>query len=129
MGGSLVFLLSIFISVSSFAAAPKCEELTQDLKAMQAAQHQLLSTLGQRNDMMATVLDQSAEKLEKIMSRSRTLRKSDLSVLHVSARTFRSHEKRESVLIEKFEKASAELLNQVETCLASSNSLEKLGQR
>lgn len=129
MGGSLGFFTALLFSVSALAAAPKCEELSQDLKAMQEAQKQLLQSLSRKNEMMATVLDQSAEKLEKILTHNRTMKKSDLSGLHISARAFRNHEKRETALIEKFERASGELLDQVQGCLANSNSIEKLGQR
>lgn len=85
---------------------------------MQAAQKQLLHSLSQKNEMMATVLDQNADKLEKTLSQRRALKRTDLRSLRISAKAFRGHEKRESALVARFEKASAELLEQVQACLA-----------
>ena len=111
------------------SAPPRCGDLIHDLKAMQSAQKQLLQSLGQKNQIIATVLDQNAEKLEKIMSHQRTLKRSDLSSLHISAQAFRCQAKRETALIAKFERASDELLGQVQSCLSSPDPIEKLGQR
>lgn len=131
MGGSMGFLAVLIFSMSAFASgtSQRCEGLSQDLKAMQSAQRQLLQSLGQKNQIIATVLDQSAKQLETIMSRQRTLRKSDLASLHLSAKAFRGHEKRETALIAKFQQASDELIEEVQSCLANPGSLEKLGQR
>jgi hypothetical protein len=130
MGGKMGFLTAALFSVSAFASPhSRCEEMVQDLKAMQAAQRQLLQSLGEKNQIIAMVLDQNAQKLEKLMSKQRTLRKSDLSSLHVSAKAFRGHEKRETALIAKFQHASDELLTEVESCLEKHGEIEKLGQR
>jgi hypothetical protein len=118
MGGKLGFIAAILLALPSIAAS-KCDDLIQEIKSMQNAQKQLLQSLSQKNEMIATVLDQNADKLEKKMTVQRALKKSDLYSLRVSAKAFRNHEQRESALIERFEKASAELLDQVQTCIAS----------
>jgi len=116
MGGKLGFLIAFFFSFSAFANT-NCAEFADDLKSMQAAQKQLLTSLAQKNEMMAMVLDQNADKLEKNMSQRRALKKSDLKSLRISAKAFRGHDKRESALVARFEKASADLLDQVQICL------------
>lgn len=128
MGRLMGFWVAILFSVFSFsstsailkkpaATAVTCAELAEDLKAMQSAQKQLLQSLAKKNETIAQVLDQNATQLEKRMAKNRTLKRSDLQSLRVSARAFRGHDKRETALVTRFEKASNELLAQVQICL------------
>lgn len=126
MGIGLGFSIVFFFSFSVFASSPKCDELVADLKAMRIAQKQLLLSLSGKNEMFAMVLDQNAKKLEKTMGVRRVIKKSDLQILHVSARTFRNHQERESALVDRFEKASSDLLDQVQVCLEKKDSFAKL---
>lgn len=118
--------LGFFFNLSAQAGSSKCQSLVEDLKAMRSAQSQLLQSLGERNEMFAKVLDQNAEKLENTMTVRRSLKRTDLQGLHVSARTFRQHQTQEKALIRRFEKASSELLDQVQSCLQSRQELAKL---
>jgi hypothetical protein len=127
LGGFMVrqlgFLVGFLFSIAAFASpSEKCQDLAQDLQAMQSAQRQLLTSLSQKNETMASVLDQSAESLQKNISARKPLKKSDLQSMRMSAKAFRGHEKRETALIQKFEKASSELLDQVQVCLADARS-------
>ncbi len=85
---------------------------------MQSAQRELLKSLSEKSGMVANVLDQSAEKLEKIMSMNRGMKKSDLTAIRMSAKAYRGHGQREKALISKFQKASDSLLDQVRSCLS-----------
>ncbi len=75
--------------------------------------------------MMAVVLEQNADKFEKSLTSRRALKRSDFSSLRVSARAFRGHEQRESALIERFQKASDQLMEQVQSCLSQSGPIVK----
>ncbi len=124
--GVLVFLFSL----SSLAASNRCDSLAKDLKAMQAAQKQLMSSFIRKNDTMAQVLEQNADRLETQLIQRRAMKRSDLQALRVSAQTFRGHDAREQALVDRFEKASGELLDQVQKCLSKDErSYKKLGQR
>jgi hypothetical protein len=137
MGGFLgvlvSILVSIFLSSVGFAAANltanKCENLIQDLKSMQAAQTELLSSFMKKNETMAEVLDQHADRLEKSLILHQSLKKTDLRSLHLSAEAFRGHQQKETAIVDRFGKASNDLLDQVEACLTSPRKIEKLGQR
>jgi len=130
--GVLIFFLSL--SSLSFAAtnlsADNCASLVKDLKAMQAAQKQLMGSFIRKNDTMAQVLEQNANRLETEMNKQRSLKRSDLKALRVSAQTFRGHDEKERALVARYEKASAQLLGQVQECLVNGpRSYKKLGQR
>lgn len=118
MKGFWGFVLVGLLSTSAMAAQSQCASLAEDLKAMQSAQRELLQSLSDKSGLMASVLDQSAEKLEKIMAKNRGMKRSDLSSLRMSAKAYRNHEQREKVLISKFQRASDGLLDQVRSCLA-----------
>ena len=125
--GVVFFLFSV-----SVLAAPskKCETLAKDLKAMQAAQSQLMSSFIRKNDTMAEVLEQNADRLDHKMTTQRSLKRSDLEALSVSAKAFRGSDQREQALVNRFEKASAQLLDQVRECLEKDKrTYKKLGQR
>jgi len=123
--GFVVFLFSI-----SSLASIKCESLVKDLRAMQAAQKQLMSSFIRKNDTMAQVLEQNAKRLETQMAQRRSMKRSDLRALRVAAQTFRGHDEKEQALVARFEKASTQLLDQVQQCLAKDErSFKKLGQR
>jgi hypothetical protein len=97
---------------------------------MQAAQKQLMGSFIRKNDTMAQVLEQNANRLEAQMNRQRSMKRSDLKALRVSAQTFRGHDEKERALVARFEKASAQLLGQVQECLTNGpRSFKKLGQR
>lgn len=116
MSAKLGFWALIFIS-NTVLANTNCMELSEDLKAMQAAQKQLIQSLSQKNELMASTLDRTADKLERNSSQRKNIKKSDLKSLRIVAKAFRGHEKRESALVARFERASAELLDQVQVCL------------
>lgn len=131
-----VFAILLFIShvTATAASAGKsdrtCASLVKDLKAMQTAQKQLMASFIRKNDMMAQVLEQNASRLETQMAKQRSLKRSDLKALRVSAQTFRGHDEKEQALVARFEKASSQLLVQVQECLTNDpRSFKKLGQR
>lgn len=124
--GILVFLFSL----SGMAASNKCETFAKDLKAMQVAQKQLMATFIRKNDTMAQVLEQNARRLETQLVHRRSLKRSDLNALRIAAQTFRGHDEKEQALVNRFEKASASLLEQVQKCLTKDErTFKKLGQR
>jgi hypothetical protein len=131
--GKKMGVVLLFISLFGRAQAKaslQCENLNRDLRAMQAAQSQLMSSFAQKNQTMALVLEQNADRLENKMTQIRSLKHSDLDALRVSAQAFRNYEEKEKALVERFEKASAELLSKVESCLErESKTYKKLGQR
>lgn len=86
---------------------------------MQNAQKSLLATFIRKNEMMAAVLDQNAERMEIKIEQRQTLKLSDLNSLKNSADAYRNHESKEKELIKKFEKAAANLIGQVQKCLAN----------
>ena len=128
--GFLSAMTSIILVFSSAAqASGKCESLIQDLKSMQGAQQELLTSFMRKNETMAEVLDQQADRLEKNLILHQTFKKSDFRSMHVSAEAFRSHQVKEIAIVDHFGKAVSELLEQVNTCLSSSVKIEKIGQR
>lgn len=122
----VLFVLSLTVPA---VAAPKCEDLIEDLKAMRTAQSQLLKSYSKKNEAFTVVLDQNAKKLEKTLGTRRGIQKTDLKMLQASARAYRNHQAREDALIDRFEKASATLLEQVQYCLSDKKGLAKLDQR
>lgn len=131
MGSRVVIVVSalvmgLLLTADSQASQKKCSELVQELQAMQKAQSQLLSSFSQKNGTVAEVLDQHADQLQKKMSRQGKLKKSDIETLKRSANAFRGHEVREGNLVMRFEKASQELLNKVESCLSEKSEIASL---
>ncbi len=138
MGGFSGVRFTIFLSIFTSAAlvfasaahaASKCESLIQDLKSMQGAQQELLTSFMKKNETMAEVLDQQADRLEKNLILHQSFKKSDFRSMHVSAKAFRSHQQKELLIVNHFGKAVNELLEQVNSCLISSVKIEKIGQR
>ena len=126
--GVVVFLFSSFTWAAT--NADQCSALVKELKAMQSAQKQLMSSFLRKNETMAQVLEQNAHRLDAEMTRHRSIKRSDLKALRVSAQTFRGHDEKERALVSRFEKASAQLLVQVQDCLVNgSKSFKKIGQR
>jgi len=109
----LVLLVIFGISSSSFAQKTSCQKLTADLTSMQNAQKALLASFVKKNKMLAESLEAHSEKVD-----SKTSLK-----LKRSADVFRQHEIREAQLVERFEKASAQLIGQVQECLDASSRL------
>lgn len=89
---------------------------------MQAAQKELMDSFIRKNDTMAVVLEENADQLENKMMINRSIKKTDLKSLRISAQTFRSHDEKEQALVARFEKASSQLLGQVSDCLTKEHS-------
>ena len=130
MGSRVVIIVSILMSLllaaDSQAGSKKCMDLIQELQAMQKAQHQLLQSFSQKNGMVAETLDQHADQLQMKMSRQGKLKKSDIQGLRLSAKAFRSHESKEENLVERFERASQQLFDQVQSCLENKSDIASL---
>ncbi len=118
--------LSLLFTADSNASASKCASLVQELQAMQKAQHQLFQSFSQKNGTVARTFDQHANQLDKKLAQQGKLKKSDLQVLKQSANAFRGHELRESNLVQRFEKASQQLFDQVQSCLEAKSDLASL---
>ena len=114
---NITFALVVFSTIHSFAASSRCAELSQELNSMQRAQAQLLESFARRDGDFAQTLEQHESKLERVLSKSGHVRRSDILVLRRSAAVFRSHEEKEQELVSKFEKATEKLLTEVQTCL------------
>ena len=119
VSGLLLFLLSS----AAHATNNKCENLAQELKAMQQAQHQLLESRAAKGELLSETMDQHAAQLEKILASSHQIKRGHIQNLRLSAKAFRGHENREAQLIQRFEKASDQLLDQVQACLSSKGEL------
>jgi hypothetical protein len=131
---SVVVMAILFRSSSGYANVEKidCAKTAEDLRGMQEAQRQILTSLSKQNQSLAGTLDQHADVLDKKMNRSGKVKKTDIQVIHRSAQSFRLYGEKEQNLVRKYEKASNELLSKVQICLSSAannQSLEKLGQR
>lgn len=87
---------------------------------MQQAQASLLKSLSKKNESMAKTLDQFGKNFEGLASQKKSVRRADVLGLKISAKAFREHGNREEQLIKRFEIATNELLNQVESCLSKS---------
>ncbi len=118
-GGFQIFVaVGFMFSAGGLSAADKsCAALATELKSMQQAQHQLLSSIGQKSTSMAETLDWHANHLNKVIDSQTKVKKADLKLIRSAANAFRQHEVRESDLVERFEKASVQLLDQVQSCL------------
>lgn len=84
---------------------------------MQAAQASLLKSLSQKNESMAKTLDQFSRNFEDLAQSKKSVQRKDIVGLKISAKAFREHGNREDQLIQRFETATSELFNQVESCL------------
>lgn len=84
---------------------------------MQQAQHQLLTSHSSKNELLANTLNRHAEYLEQVLANDRQVKKSHIQKLRLSAKAFHLHENRELQLIQRFEKASDQLLGQVQACI------------
>lgn len=100
-----------------------CTELKKDLKDMQQAQHQLFSSFEQKSESLAVTLDQHAQNLIKAQGKNGKLKKTDFQGLTRSADALRKHQTKENDLISRFEKATALLLDQVQSCLEKNSSI------
>lgn len=131
MGSRVVFFVSaiimgLLLTADSQAADKKCSDVMKELQAMKKAQHQLFASFTQKNGTVAEVLDQHADQLQNKMNRQGKLKKTDLNSLKQSAKAFRGHEEREEKLVQRFEKATQELFEQVESCLNEKSDIASL---
>jgi thioredoxin-related protein len=122
---AVVIMIVFHLAALSLAQAEEknCAELSQDLRAMQNAQHQLLAAFEQKTAGLAATFDIHAENLQKALKRSGSLKKTDFQGLRKSATALRKHQIKETDLVTRFEKASALLLDQVQACLAKTPSI------
>lgn len=84
---------------------------------MKMAQHQLLESRSATTELFSNALNQHADNFEQILADSQRIKKSHVQNLRVSAKAFQKHENQESQLIQRFEKASDQLLDQVQACI------------
>lgn len=112
-----VLILGILSSFDAQAAKNRCDHLVQELKAMQQAQHQLLTAHSSKNELLSETMIRHAEQLEQILATDRPIKKNHIQNLRLSAKAFQQHEDRESRLVQRFEKASDRLLGQVQACM------------
>ena len=109
--------LIVLLALSAAAQARTCAELNQDLRSMQKAQSSLLDSMVNKNDSMASTLDQYAENFNS----QKAVRTTDVVSLKRSAEAFRSHKAREQKLVSRFQSKTDELLGQIEQCLKAKN--------
>ncbi|MFN7825301.1 MAG: hypothetical protein ACK5P6_08065 [Pseudobdellovibrionaceae bacterium] len=94
-----------------------CSDLVLELHAMQAAQSSLLKSFVSKNETMAESFDQVATELKVRKQKKESIKNRDIAALSKSAEAFRGHGEREAKLVQRFEKASQDLVRQVEICL------------
>ncbi|MFN7454468.1 MAG: hypothetical protein ACK5RO_07390 [Pseudobdellovibrionaceae bacterium] len=94
-----------------------CSDLVLELHAMQAAQSSLLKSFVSKNETMAESFDQVATELKVRKQKKESIKNRDIAALSKSAEAFRGHGDREAKLVQRFEKASQDLVRQVEICL------------
>lgn len=99
-----------------------CRDLVKDLRSFQKAQNLLMQSFAQRSETLAETLD--LYKFD-FQSKNGRLKTSDFLSLSQSADAFRSHSERESKLVDRFERTSAHLLEQVVRCLQNSPTLSQ----
>jgi len=118
------FLFAAGVMVGSVSGAsirpdrentPSCGQLRQQLQAMQKAQVSLLSSMVNKNDATANLLDRYARDFEE---QGLQLREDDTQSLRSSAQAFRRHREREKKLVQKFDHRSQVLIQQISSCLA-----------
>jgi len=115
----MVWTLTI-LSFQAFANDPvprTCSDLILELQAMQAAQSSLLKTFVSKNETMAESFDQVAAELKERKQKKESIKNKDIAALSKSAEAFRGHGEREAKLVQRFEKASQDLVKQFEVCL------------
>lgn len=100
-----------------------CSDLVNDLKAMQKAQSELLNSFQRKSQSIASTLDIHAENLRKKAQIKGKLKSNEIGILNRSADALRHHQAKEAELVGRFEKASAQLLDQVQTCLIKNQNL------
>jgi len=108
------------LSFQAFANDPvprTCSDLILELQAMQAAQSSLLKTFVSKNETMAESFDQVAAELKERKQKKESIKNKDIAALSKSAEAFRGHGEREAKLVQRFEKASQDLVKQFEVCL------------
>jgi hypothetical protein len=116
-----VAVLLVFTSATFLAHAKEsslnCRGLRTEIRAMKTAQKALLGDMVQNSHAMATTLDDYSGRMREASRSRRSVSTKDVSSLHQSAETFRSHGVRESKLVTQFNQAADELLRRVEACL------------
>lgn len=98
------------IKAAAVEKTADCHQLISQLKEMKSAQHAMMTSFVKKNATIADALNQMASDERDLTPL--TLRR--------SAKTFRDHQARESLLVGRFETASDQLLDQVEQCLMAS---------
>lgn len=124
MGGFLL-MLGLHVVAGSLANAGEktCAELIDDVKAMRQAQSQLFNSYDQKTSSIATTLDLHSENLQKAQKKYGRLKKTDFKGLNRSADALRKNQLKEANLIARFEKASSQLLDQVQSCLEKNTTI------
>jgi hypothetical protein len=125
-----VVLLLVTLSLNVFAK-PNCAKVMNELEAMKRAQSVLLNSFVEKNELVASALDNYADRMNDQKQRRQTLAAQDIQSLKQSAQDFRQHKTREQKLVRKFQKASGEVLAQAIVCLQSrtETKLPTLGQK
>lgn len=129
---SLIVFLMVMGFLGGFAQAGTCKDLGADLAAMQAAQKELLNSFVNKNDSMASSLDAFAFEFSKKEEEKMRISTVDIAALRKSAEAFRHHKTREANLVNRFEKASQDVVSKIQACLTQNETsapFEKLGQR
>lgn len=96
----------------------QCQSLITQLEAMQAAQRSLLQSMVRKND---TISDSLSDYADEFSMKGNRLSKLDLQSIRETSRSFQRHKVRESMMVEKFERSSRELISKVSVCLANAD--------
>ncbi len=129
---SLILFLVVMGFLGGIAQAGTCKDLGSDLAAMQSAQKELLKSFVNKNDSMASSLDAFAFEFSKKEEEKMRISAVDIAALRKSAEAFRNHKQREASLVNRFEKASQEVVAKVQSCLSQNETsppFDKVGQR
>lgn len=128
----LILLLWGFLNVADASSnltskpAKTCNELSKDLEGMKNAQNSLLSTFVRKNEMMASVLEQNASKMEAKIEQNQGIKISDIHSLKNSAEAYRAHDLKEKELVSKFEKASENLIQEIQKCISQNENRQSV---
>jgi Skp family chaperone for outer membrane proteins len=117
------------VSSSKNASASKitssnCADLVNDLQTMKKAEKSLMQTMVNRSDAMADTLNKYADDFNELKSQNKKIERKEILSLRRTAETFKDHKQREEVLVQRYQKASDQLLREVASCLGATSVAE-----
>ena len=112
---ALAVVLCLFVTISAQAATQKCAELKSELKAMKAAQSQVINSLVSNHETFASSMEEFSESVKDSSETSSS--KAISANMNETAKAFRQRGVQGQRMAGRLDKATDDLIARVAACL------------